>query len=47
MVEPTHTAHTLATDLAGEHGTKPVLPEPHRLVADVDAPLEQQVLHVA
>lgn len=26
--------------------TKPVSPEPYRLVANVDAPLEQQVLHV-
>ncbi len=33
-------------DVRGEKRTKPVPPEPHRLVADVDAPLEQQVLEV-
>ena len=31
-------------DLRGEHRTEPVPPEPHRLVTDVDAALEQQIL---
>jgi hypothetical protein len=31
-------------DLGGKHWTEPVPPEPHRLVADVDAALEQQIL---
>jgi hypothetical protein len=30
-------------DLRGEHRTEPVPPEPHRFVADVDPPLEQQI----
>jgi hypothetical protein len=34
-------------DLAGEHRPKPVPPQPHRLMADVDAALEQQVLDIA
>ena len=39
--------HPLPSDLAGEHRTEPVPPKPHRLVADVDAALEQQILDVA
>ena len=35
--------HTPPPDLRGEHWTEPVPPEPHRLVADVDAAFEQQV----
>ena len=31
-------------DLRGEHRTEPVPPEPYRLVADIDATLEQQIL---
>ena len=34
-------------DLGGEQRTKPVLPEPHRLVADVDSARGQQVLDVS
>ncbi len=30
-------------DLRGEHWTEPVLPEPHRLVADIDTPLKQEI----
>jgi len=33
-------------NLGGEHGTKPVPPEKHRLVADVDATIEQQTLEL-
>jgi hypothetical protein len=34
-------------DLRGEHRTKTVPPETHRLVADIDTALEQQVLDLA
>ena len=30
-------------DLGGEHRTETVPPEPHRLVTNVDAALEQQI----
>ena len=35
------------SDLRREHRTEPVPPEPHRLVADVDASLEQNILDLA
>jgi hypothetical protein len=31
-------------DLRGEHRTKPVPPEPHRLVTDIDPSFMKQVL---
>jgi hypothetical protein len=34
-------------DLGGEYRAEPVPPETHRLVADVDAPLEQDVFDLA
>ena len=34
-------------DLSGEHRTEPVPPQPHRLVTDVDATLEQDLLDLA
>jgi hypothetical protein len=34
-------------DHRSEHRTKPVPPKPHRLTADVDTALEQQVLDLA
>jgi hypothetical protein len=43
----THRLEPLAADLAGEHRAEPVPPVAHRLVADLDAPLVQQVLDVA
>ena len=42
-----HPIRPLLADLGREHRPEPVQPEPHRLVADVDAALEQQVLHVS
>ena len=33
------TGYTSVPDFGGKHGTEPVPPEPHRLVADVDASL--------
>ena len=44
--EASHPAHPLAGYVASEHRTEPVHPEPHRLVADVDAALKQQVLDI-
>jgi hypothetical protein len=41
-----HVLDPLPADLAGEHRAEPVPPQPHRLMADVDAALEQQVLDV-
>ena len=35
------------SDLGGEHRAKPVPPKPHRLIADVDPPLGQEILVVA
>ena len=34
-------------DLGREHRAKPVPPKPHRLVADIDPAVEQQVLDLA
>jgi glutathione synthase/RimK-type ligase-like ATP-grasp enzyme len=39
--------HAPLPDLSRKHRTEPVPPEPHRLVADIDATLEQQVLDLA
>jgi hypothetical protein len=46
MPEAAHPADPLAPDVAGEHGTEPVPPHPHRLVAQVDPALKQEVLDV-
>ena len=42
-----HLLDTLATDLRGEHGSEAGPPQPHHLVAAVDAALAQQVLDIA
>ena len=34
-------------DLVGEHRTETIPPEPYRLVANVDAPLEQNILDLS
>jgi hypothetical protein len=34
-------------DLSGKHRTKPVPPEPNRLVAEVDAALEEEIFDLA
>ena len=47
MAEPAHVGNALPADVPGEHRAEPVPPEAHRLVADVDATLEQQILDVA
>ena len=42
-----HLVDTFSPDLCGEDPAKPVPPEPHSLMADLDAALMQQVLDVA
>jgi hypothetical protein len=34
-------------DLGGKHGSEAIPPEPHSLVADIDAALGEQILNVA
>ncbi len=34
-------------DLRGEHRTEPIPPEPHRLMANIDTTLEQQVFYLS
>ena len=46
MGEHAHLPDPLPADLGDEHRTKPVPPQPHRLVADVDTALGQQVFHI-
>jgi hypothetical protein len=42
-----HGFNPLASDLGGKHRAKPVPPEPHCLVADLDAALVQKVLDIS
>ena len=37
----------VVSDLASKHRTEPIPPQPHRLVADIDAALGQEVFYVA
>ena len=46
MTKPAHRAHPLATNVGGEHRAESVPPEADRLMAKIDAALEQQVLDV-
>jgi hypothetical protein len=39
--------NSMPADLGGKQRTDPVPPEPHRLVADIDTALKQQVLDLA
>ncbi len=39
-------AHPLAANVTGRQRAKPVPPQPHHLMPDVDTALEQQVFHV-
>lgn len=41
-----HKARAFRPDLPGEDWTEPVNPEPHTLVADVDAPLMKPVFYI-
>jgi hypothetical protein len=47
LVAIAHRLHPPATDLGSEQLAKSVPPKPHRLMADVDATLVQQILDVA
>jgi hypothetical protein len=38
--------HPPLADIASKQRAKTVPPKPHRLMADVDAPLMQQVFHI-
>src|SRR5271166_4554358 len=42
-----HVRYPLLSDLGGEHRAKPVPPKPDGLMADVDPPLNQEILDVA
>ena len=46
MSKPAHSAYPLPTNICSKHRNEPVPPEPHRFVAHVDAPLEQQVFDI-
>ncbi|MET0587798.1 MAG: hypothetical protein ABWZ75_04680 [Novosphingobium sp.] len=46
VAQAPHPANPLATDVGGEQRAETVPPQPHRLMADVDPALEQQVLDV-
>jgi hypothetical protein len=43
----TPVSDTPLPDLGSKHRTEPVPPEPHRLMADIDAALEKQILDLA
>ena len=47
LPEALHPPHPLPTDVGGEQRPKPVPPVPHRLAAEIDPALEQQVFDVA
>jgi hypothetical protein len=47
VTKATHARDMLATYVACEPRAEPVPPRPHRLVADIDPALEQQVLNIS
>jgi hypothetical protein len=47
LYKAAHVRDPLLSDLCRKHRTKPVPPEPHGLMADVDPALGQQILDVA
>jgi len=47
LAKPPHPIHPLPSDISREQLLEAVPPQPHRLVADIDTPLEQQILDVA
>jgi hypothetical protein len=47
MAEAAHPRDALSANVASEQRAEPVPPMAHRLVANVDAALEQQILDVA
>jgi hypothetical protein len=46
VFETAHPANPLPTDVACEQRAEPVPPLPHRLMADIDPTLEEQVFHI-
>jgi hypothetical protein len=46
MAVATELVHSAAANLARKQRPKPVPPEPHRFVADVDPTLEQQIFDI-
>jgi len=46
VAEVLHAADPLPADVVRKRWAEPVPPEAHRLMTDVDATLEEQVLHV-
>jgi hypothetical protein len=42
-----HAANPLPANASGEYRTKPVPPEPHRIVTEDEAALKQQILDVS
>lgn len=46
VTEALHPVNPLAPDVRCKHRTEPVPPQPHCLVAQAAATLEQQVLHI-
>ena len=42
-----HPAHPPSSDFGSEHRTEPIPPQPHRLMANIDAALEKQVFNVS
>jgi hypothetical protein len=45
--KPAHARDTLPSDISRKKRPEAVPPQPHRLVTDINTPLEQQVLDVA
>ena len=45
--EPAHAIDPLKAHFAGEHWPKPIPPETHRLVTNIDAAFEQEILDVS
>ncbi|CAM3247759.1 hypothetical protein SPAN111604_12980 [Sphingomonas antarctica] len=41
-----HSAHSLTTNVGGKHRPEPVPPEPVRLMSNINAALEQQILDI-
>ena len=46
LPETPHPAHPLAPDVSREQRTEPVPPQPHRLMAHIDAPLKKQIFDI-
>ena len=47
MLASAHPVDPSSPDLGGKHRAEPLPPEPHRLVADLDASLVREILHIS